>query len=194
MRVESRLLYTTISQRSYRVQHSTCNQNVAIHSMFNTQEFQAGFSTLYCTLSECVLHRKSAHTVHTVLSYIAQNARWITGVLYHDMAAILPCTALFVQPKCTLALHVQRTRVSSWFFTIIMYCKQVYFTWEKCIQCAYGVLLLCTECSLNNGCFIQRYRSDPAMYSTLPAANMRPDTLYSIYKSFKLLFQHYIVQ
>ena len=75
MRVESRLLYNTISQRSDHVQHSTSNQNVAIHSMFNTQEFQAGFSTLYCTLSECVLHRKSANTVHTVLSYIAQNAR-----------------------------------------------------------------------------------------------------------------------
>merc|ERR1711946_85639 len=75
MRVESRLLYTTISQRSYRVQPSTCNQNVAIPSMFNTQEFQAGFSTLYCTVSKCVLHRKSAYTVHTVLSYIAENAR-----------------------------------------------------------------------------------------------------------------------
>jgi len=84
-------------------------------------------------------------------------------------------------------------RVSSCFFTIILYCKQVYFTWEKCIECAYGVFLHCTECALSSGCFIQRYRSDPAMYSTLPAAIMQADTLFSIYKSFKMLFQHYIV-
>merc|ERR1712015_128187 len=115
------------------------------------------------------------------------------GVLSHDIAAILPCTALYVQPKCSQTLHVQYTRVSSCFFTIIFYCKQVYFTWEKCIQCAYGVFLHCTECALNHGCFIQRYRSDPAMYSTLPAATMLPDSQVSIYMSFKMLFQHYIV-
>ena len=193
MRVESRLLYTTISQRSYHVQHSTCNKNVAIHSKFNTQEFQARFSTLYCTVSKCVLHRKSVYTVHTVFSYIAEKARCITGVLYHDIAAILPCTALYVQQKCSHTLQVQHTRVSSWFFNIILYCKQVCFTQKKCINCAYGVFLHCTECTLNHGCFIPRYGSDPAMYSTLRATKMYQYTTCSTYKSFKLLFQHYIV-
>ena len=188
MHVVSRVFYATISQRSCHVQHSTCNKNVAIHSKFNTQEFQAGFSTLYCTVSKCVLHRKSVYTVHTVFSYIAEKARCITGVLYHDIAAILPCTALFVQPKCTYTLHVHDTRVLSWFFTIILYCKQAYFTWEKCIQCEYGVFLHCTESALNNKCFIERYRSDHALYTTLRAAIMQSDTLFLIYQSFKMLF------
>ena len=126
-------------------------------------------------------------------SYIAQNVRCITGILSNDIAAILPCKALHVQPKCSHTLYVQYTRVSSCFFTIILYCKQVYFTWEKCIQCAYGVFLHCTKYALNQGCFILGYRSDPAIYSTQPAATMLPDSQFSIYMSFKLLFQHYIV-
>ena len=98
-----------------------------------------------------------------------------------------------MQPKFSHTLYVQYTRVSSSFFTMILYCKLVYFTWEKCIQCAYGVFLHCTECALIHGCFIQRYRSNPAMYSTLPAAIMKPDTICSIYKSLKMLSQHNIV-
>merc|ERR1711911_304515 len=85
--------------------------------MFNIQEFQVSFSPLYCTVSRCILHGKSA----------------------------------------------------------------------------YGVFLHCTECAFNHGCFIQRYRSDPAMYSTLPAATMLPDSQFSIYKSFQLLFHYYFV-
>ena len=77
--------------------------------------------------------------------------RWITGVSSDDIAAIMPCTALYVQP-CSHTLYVQYTRVSSCFFTIILYCKQAYLTWEKWVQCAYGVFLHCTECALNNGC------------------------------------------
>merc|ERR1711911_134232 len=99
--------------------------------MFKIQEFQAAFSPLYCTVSNCILHGKSAYSVHTMCSYIAQNARRITGVLSNDIAAILPCTALYVQPKCSQTLHVQYTRVSSCFFTIILYCKQVYFDMGK---------------------------------------------------------------
>ena len=162
MCVESRVFYPTISQRSCHVKHSKCNQNVAIRSLFNIQEFQAAFSQLYCTVSKCILHGKSAYSVHSVCSYIAQNVRWIMNVhctvrkcilhgnsaysvhtecfyiaqnvrlimkvLADDIAAILPCTALYVQTKCSLKLHVQYTRVSSCFFTIILYCKQVYFT------------------------------------------------------------------
>ena len=128
MRVESRVFYTKISQRSGHVKHSTCNQNVAIHSMFNIQDIQAAFSPLYCTVSKFILHGKSAYSVHTVCSCIAQNVRWITCVSFNDIAAILSCKALYVQPNCSHTPYVQYTRVLRGFFTIIMYCKQVYFT------------------------------------------------------------------
>ena len=157
------MFYPTISQRSCHVKHSTCNQNVAIHSLFNIQEFQAAFSPLYFTVSKCILHKKSTYSVHTVCSYIAQNARWITGVLSNDIAAILTCTALYVKPKCSRTLHVQYTRVTNCIFNTTFYCKTTYFTWEKWVQCAYGVFLHCTECALNHGCFSRRYRSDPTM-------------------------------
>jgi len=163
MRVESQVFYAKISQRSCLVQHSNCNQNVFIHSIFNIQEFQASFSLWYCTLSKCILHRKIGYSLHKVCSCIAQNVCWITVVLFNDIAAFLPCTVLYVQPKCSYTLYVQYTRVSSCFFTMILYCQQVNFTWEKCIQCAYRVFLHSTLCALNHGCFIQRYRSDPAM-------------------------------
>ena len=97
-----------------------------------------------------------------------------------------------VQPKSSHSFYVQYTKVSSCFFTMILYCKQVNFTREKCIQCAYGVFLHCTKC-LKHSCFIQRYRSNPANNSTLPLAIMKPDTLCSIYKSLKMLFQHNIL-
>ena len=128
MHVELRVFYPTISQRSCHVQHSTCNQNVAIHSMFNIQEFQADFSTLHFTISKRILHGKSGYSVHTVCSYIAQNVSWITGFFSNDIAAILPCTLLYVYTKCSHIIHIQYTKVSSCFFTIILYSKQVYFT------------------------------------------------------------------
>ena len=59
MRVESRVFYPTILQRSCNVQHSTSNQNVAIHSKFSIQEFQAAFSPLYCTVRQRIIHGKS---------------------------------------------------------------------------------------------------------------------------------------
>ena len=94
MCVESRIFYPTISQRSFLVQHSTCNQNVFIHSIFNIQEFQASFSLWYCTVSKCILHRKIWYSLHKVCSCIAENLRWIMVVLSNDIATILPCTAL----------------------------------------------------------------------------------------------------
>ena len=136
------------------------------------KSFWATFSLLYCTVSKCILHGKSAYNVHTVCSCTAQNVRWITVVLSNDIAAILPWKALDLQSKCSRTLYVHYTRVLSCFYTIILYCKQVYFTWEKCIEYAYGVFLHCTECALSSGWFIQRYRSDPAMYSTLRATKM----------------------
>ena len=99
-----------------------------------------------------------------------QCGNWITGVFSHDIAAILPFTALYVQPKCSHTICVQYTIFKQVFFDTTLYCKTAYFTWKNWVQCAYGVFLHCTECALNNGCFIQRYCSDPAMYGTLPAA------------------------
>ena len=174
------MFYPTLSQRSCHVQHSTCNQNIAINSTLNINEFQVSFSPLYYTVSKCILHGKSAYNVHMVCSYIAQNARWITGLLFNNIAAIMPCTTLYLQPNYSRTVCFQYTRVSNCFFNTTLYCKTAYYTWEKCRQCAYG--------ALNNGCFIQRYRSDLAMYSTLPAAIMQPDTRFSIYKIWSWFF------
>ena len=87
IRVERWVFYPKISHRSCYIQHCTCTQKVAIHSMFNIIEFQACFQRI-------ILHGKSAYSVH---------------------------------------LH-------------------------------------CRECALKDGCFNRRYRSDPAMYSTVPAS------------------------
>ena len=46
---------------------------------------------------------------------------------------------------------------------------------------AYSVFLHCTECALNHGCFIQRYRSDPAMYNTIHSTKIQPETVFSLY-------------
>ena len=48
----------------------------------------------------------------------------------------------------------------------------IYSTISKSIlhgESAYSVRFHCTECALKHGCFIRRYRSDPTMYSTVPA-------------------------
>ena len=74
-----------------------------------------------------------------------------------------------------------------------LYCKQAYFTWENCLECAFGVLLHWTESALNNGRFIERYRSDPAMNINLQSTLMQSETLFSISNSFKQLIQHYII-
>ena len=86
----------------------------------------------------------------------------------------LHCKVCALIHGCLNAHYVQRTRVSSCFINAILYCKQLYFTIEKCIQCAYNVRLNCTECRLKHGCIIPRYRSDPALYNAVPAAKMIP--------------------
>merc|ERR1711911_413367 len=99
--------------------------------MFNIQELQVSFSPLYCTVSTCILDGKSAYSVHTVCSYIAQNVLCIASVLSYDIAAILPCTALYLQPNYSRTVCFQYTRVSNCFFNTILYCKTAYFKWEK---------------------------------------------------------------
>ena len=74
--------------------------------------------------------------VRAVCVFISQNARRRKGVLSEDIAAILLCTALYLHPKCSHALYVQYTRVSSCFFKAILQYFTVYFTWEKCVQYA----------------------------------------------------------
>ena len=55
---ETRVFYQTISQRSCHIQHCSCIQNVAMHSMLNIKEFQAAFSTLFCFGSKYIYHGK----------------------------------------------------------------------------------------------------------------------------------------
>ena len=63
IRVQRRVFYPKISHRSCYVQHCTCTQKVAMHSMFNIKEFNAGFSTLYYTNSKCNLHGYSSFSM-----------------------------------------------------------------------------------------------------------------------------------
>ena len=104
--------------------------------------------------------------VRAVCVFISQNARRNKGVLSGDIAVILLCTAPYLHPKSSHTLYVQYKRVSTMFFNAIIYFLQVYFTWEKCVHCA----LHCRACALKDECFILRYRSDTAMYSTEPAS------------------------
>ena len=126
--VEYRVFYPTISQRSCHVQHSTCSQNAAGHSIFNIKEFQTAFSTLHCTVSKRILHGKSGYSVHTECSYPTISQRSCM------------CTALYLLPKCSLALYFRYTRVLSCFFNNILYSKQVHFIRDKWIQCALTLL------------------------------------------------------
>ena len=116
MRVERRVFYPKISQRSCYIQHCTCTQKVAMHSMFNIKEFHCGFSTLYYTISKCILHGNSA---------------------------------------CSMRFQ-------------------------------------CTKCASKEGYFIRRYRSDPAMYSTIPPPKKQPCAQCSIKKGFKLVFLRFL--
>ena len=110
MCVELRVFYPTISQRSCHVQHSTCSHNAAGHSFFNIQEFQAAFSLWYCNVSKCILHGKSAYSVHTVCSCIAHNVRWITVFLSIHIAVILPCTAILAEGRVLYMVGSLRNR------------------------------------------------------------------------------------
>ena len=49
--------------------------------------------------------------MRTVCVCITENARWKTGVLSKDIATILLCTALYLQPISSHALYVQYKRV-----------------------------------------------------------------------------------
>jgi len=121
-RVVVRMFYPLLSQRSCHIQHCSCNQLIAMHSMFNIQEFLI-FSynaildcdQVFFTWEKCVqcalilqtnivctgrplgprLHRK----VRIVCAYTVENALWNTGFLSDDIAAILPCIGRYLYPK-----------------------------------------------------------------------------------------------
>ena len=141
MGIKTRVFCHAISQRSCQVEHST-------------------YTELTNIKWDWACPRPNGRPLWTLL--------WNTGVLSNDIVAILPCTAIHLQPKCSNAFYVQWMWVSSCFFNIILLYKQVYFTLMKCKKCAYNVILHCKECALKHGFFFSRYRSDPTKHRTLP--------------------------
>ena len=133
---------------------------------------------LLCT--ELYLHPKSSHALYVQYKRVSTmffNVLFYMGklrtvcvcsaknVLSEDIAVILLCTAPYLHPKSSHTLYDQYKRVSSCFLTL-------YYTISKCIlhvNSACSMRFQCTKCASKEGCFIRRYRSDPAMYSTVPA-------------------------
>ena len=134
-----------------------------MHSLFNIPVFQAAFSWVLIVKATVFYKGK----LNSKCAYIAQNARWITSVLSDDIDAILPCTAIYNQPKfshyalanerwiitvlsddsvailpCTAIYNQPKLSLCSIYnsfkllFNAILHSKQIYLTWEKCIQCA----------------------------------------------------------
>ena len=141
----------------------------------NIQEFQAAFSTRYCSVSNCITLGGTieSETVHVqdlmdVHCRICWKARWITSVSSEEISAILPCKALYLQPEISHALFIQYSSVSSCFF-------MSFDSKSHCIlqgETEFKVRLHCTECTMNYKCFIRRYRCDPAMYGNLQPAKI----------------------
>ena len=116
MCVETQVFYTITSKQSFHIQHWTIYQNVAMHSIFNLQEFHSAFSTRYCSIINCILH---GLTIYGVRLHCAE--RGLKHKCFYDyIEAILPYTALNHLPKCSHELYVQNTRVSCCFFNPIL--------------------------------------------------------------------------
>ena len=109
-------VFWKISQRSYYVQHCPFTQKVAMHCMFNTKQFQAYFSTYFFTWEKCV-----------------QCAFAVQRMFYPKISK----RSCYVQHfTCT-----QKVAMHSMFKTKeLQACfSTFYFTWEKCVQCAFAV-------------------------------------------------------
>ena len=179
MRFDRRLFYPKISQRSCNVQHFTCPQKVAMHSLFNIIEFQACFSTYYFTWKKCVQCAFASQRMRVERRGFYRMISQRFCYLKH-----LTCTQ-----KVAIYCMFNIKQFQAYFPTL-------YYTLSKCIlhgKSAYSVRLNWRECALIDGCFIQRYCSDPAMYSTVPSPKKQPCTVCSILKSFKHVFQCYII-
>ena len=96
--IEAILLYTALQPKS---SYALYVQNKRVTSMF--------FNVLFYQ-----------ENMRKVCVFITENARWKTGVLSEDIAAILQCTALYLHPKSSRALYVQYKRVSNIFFNAII--------------------------------------------------------------------------
>ena len=126
MRVERRLFYPKISQRSCYVQHCTCTQKVAIHCMFNIKEFQACFSTFF------VCCRKVYFTWE----------KWVQcGFKLQRMRVERWVFYLKISQRSCYVKHCTCTQ------KVAIYCmfnikefqacfSTYYFTWETYVQCA----------------------------------------------------------
>ena len=58
-----RVFYPKITQRSCYAKHFTCTQNLARHSMFKTNEFQACYQRFFQAVGKFILYGKSAYSV-----------------------------------------------------------------------------------------------------------------------------------
>ena len=134
MSVDRRLFYPKISQRSCYVQHYTCTQKVAMHSMFNKKEFQAGFSTffvcckqVYFTLEKCV---QCAFKMQRM---------GIERRVFYPKISRRSCYAQHCTCTQKLAMHsmFNKKEFQAGFSTFFVCRKQVYFSLEKCVQCAF---------------------------------------------------------
>ena len=100
--VETRVFYPTISQRSCSVQHFTCSKYVAIHSIYNIQEFQAASSTQFCTVSKVFHIEKEG----TVCAYFAKrhSLKWTSirswTVLKISYSLRIHCRACALKYEC----------------------------------------------------------------------------------------------
>ena len=123
--------------------------------MFKLIKFQACFSTYYFTWEKCVQ-----------CAFALQRMRVKRRVFYPKIPQ-LPC---YLQ-HCTFT---QKVAIHCIFnikeFQVCF--STLYYTFSKCIlhgNSAYSMGLHCRACALKDECFILRYRSDTAMYSTVPA-------------------------
>ena len=133
MRVERRDFYLKISQRSCYVQHCTCTQKYAMHSMFNVKEFQACFSTFYFTLEICV---KCA---------FALNRMRVERRVFYPKIIQRSCYVLHCSCTQKVAIHCifNIKEFQAWFSTL-------YYAFSKCIfhgNGAYSVGLHCRLCA-----------------------------------------------
>ena len=95
--------------------------------MFNMEEFQAAFSTRYCSVSHFILHGKTIYGVRL---------RCEEFPLKHN-CFIQQCPWPNERPLKTLSLYVQYAWVSSCCFNAIYQWKQLHLTLGNCIQCAF---------------------------------------------------------
>ena len=84
--------------------------------------------------------------------------------------------------------ELQYKRFSNFYFMELLKCKPLYFTWRSTIESktvqVKDLMGLQTmlEKAMNQKSFIRLYRSDPAMYSTVPATKIWPCIQFSLLK------------